>query len=106
MQVPFTEQEFDKFADIFCEKYKGHCEDCLISNECMEYSEFECGFALNDKEIIQKGLRIAQKMNNTKFTVYEIAKIPIKNFNTLEEAEEYVDRKRSGKKYIIELTES
>ena len=106
MQAPFTEQEFDKFADIFCEKYKGHCENCLISNDCMEYSEFECGFALNDKEIIQKGLRIAQKMNNIKFTVYEIAKIPIKNFDTLEEAEKYVDRKGSNKNYIIELTES
>ena len=106
MQVPFTEQEFDKFTDRFCEKYIGHCENCLISNECMEYSEFESGFALNDKKIIQKGLRIAQKMNNTKFTVYEIAKIPIKNFNTLEEAERYIDLKGSDKEYIIELTES
>ena len=80
MQVPFTEQEFDKFADMFCEKYKGHCENCLISNECMEYSEFECGFALNDKEIIQKGLRFAQKMNNTKFIVKSHLKVTFKNY--------------------------
>ena len=106
MQVPFTEQEFNKFADIFCEKYKGHCENCLISNDCMEYSEFECGFALNDKKIIQKGLRIAQKMNDIKFTVYEITKIPIKNFDTLEEAEKYIDLKDSDKNYAIKLTES
>lgn len=106
MQVPFTEQELDEFTKIFCKKCKHHCENCLISNDCMEHSNFERGFALCDKEIINKGLRIAQKMNNTKFTVSEIAKFPIKNFDTLKEAEEYIDRKGSDKKYIIELTES
>lgn len=105
MQVPFTEQEFNKFFAIFCEKYKCHCKNCLISNDC-KYPELERGFALNDKEIIQKGLRIAQKMNNTKFTVYRIAKVPLQDFDTLEEAEKHIELKGSDKKYIIELTES
>ena len=106
MQVPFSEKEFDEFTKIFCKKNGYCCENCLIGDYCMIYSEFERGFALNDKGIIQIGLRLAQKMNDTKFTVYEIAKIPIQHFDTLEEAEEYIDSKGSDKNYTIKLTEN
>lgn len=106
MQVPFTEQEFNEFTNMLCKKNNNCCENCLIFKDCTSYDVFEEGFTLNDKEIIQKGLRFAQKMNDIKFTVYEIAKIPIQHFNTLEEAEKYVDREGSNKNYIIELTEN
>ena len=70
MQVPFSEKEFDKFTDCYCEQYDS-CDDCPVYEDCLSYSEFERGFTLNDKKIIRKGLRFAQKMNNTKFTIYE-----------------------------------
>lgn len=109
MQVPFSNEEFNKFTDILCEKYDSCCDDCPVNKDCMSYYLFEQGFALNDKETIQKGLRFAQKMNDIKFTVYEIAKIPIKNFNTLEEAEKFIDTDKPNDNYTtytIELTES
>lgn len=110
MQVPFNEQEFEKFTDILCEKHHSNCDNCPVNKECMSYYMFEQGFAQNDKEVIQKGLQFAQKMNDiTKFTVYEITKIPFCTFNTQEEAQKFISTNKLNDTYTtytIELTES
>lgn len=76
----------------------------------MSYYLFEQGFAHDDKKIIQKGLQFAQKINNMRFTIYKINKIPLYTSETLIETQKIIDTYNIignlGKDYIIELTES
>lgn len=109
MNVPFTKTEYDKFTDFHCAQSGDFCEKCTIRKECAPYCDFERGFALNDKTIIDKGLRFAQKMNSKNYTIFRIEKENMGRDFTYNEAEEFVkecQKNSPTKKYIIELTKN
>lgn len=109
MNIPFTQTEYDRFTDFHCLNSNNCCDSCMIRNECIPYYEFDRGFALDDKKIINKGLRFAQKMNNQKFTVYKVEKTVVAILDTQEEAQNILKQqkdKNPNETYKIELTEN
>lgn len=109
MQVPFTKTEYDKFTDFHCAQSGDYCYKCAIKKECAPYCDFERGFALNDKEIIDKGLRFAQKMNSKNYKIFRIKKDTMAYNLTYDRAEELVkeyEKIKPTEEYIIKLTEN
>ena len=109
MNVPFTKKEYDKFTDFHCAQSGDFCDKCAIKKECASYGDFERGFALNDKEIIDKGLRFAQKMNNKNYNIFRVEKKIVGQTFTYNKAEELVKEYQKinpTKEYIIELTKN
>ena len=109
MQIPFTEQEYNKFTDFCCAQCDDNCKKCAIKKECAPYCDFERGFALNDKEIIDKGLRLAQKMNSKNYKIFRINKDTLAWNLSYDRAEELVKEYQKvtpTAEYIIKLTES
>lgn len=109
MNVPFTKTEYDKFTDFHCAQSGDFCEKCTIRKECTPYSDFERGFTLNNRDIIDKGLRFAQKMNSKNYTIFRIVKENARGGFTYNEAKKFVKERQKinpTEEYIIKLTES
>lgn len=109
MNIPFTEAEYNKFTDFQCKQCDDCCQKCIIQKECAPYCEFERGFALNDKKIIDKGLRFAQKMNSKNYKIFRIKKDTMAWNLSYDRAEELIkeyEKVNSSNEYIIKLTES
>lgn len=109
MQVPFTKKEYDKFTDFHCAQSDDFCDKCAIKKECAPYHDFESGFALNNKAIIDKGLQFAQKMNSENYTIFLVEKEIVEQYLTYNKAKELVKEYQKAdptKEYIIELTKN